>query len=301
MDNLVCVPDSARIHQEQEKVTMEDTQDTVATNNPASSRESILLKILGDHYCGVYFVRTLDGFIHNLNSPLQVMWIRLDQIEQDMKKLRAGIRQTDEAQVCALVERIQERMRSLEKGFDELNNNLGFLTKDIISKQRSETGPVDINKTVLDTLFLLKADMFFKHRVKTSLKLDETLSELTGRYSDFCVIVLHLVQNALEAMVGSEERNLLIETLEERDDPVRIVLRVEDTGCGVSPEYGMRVFDPFVTTKDRLDYNGRMQEHAGLGLWVVSHLVQQYNGEVAYQSKPNKTSFAVSFPLNRSH
>jgi len=279
---------------------MDETQDTVTTNSPLLSRESILLKILGDHYCGVYFVRTLDGFIHNLNSPLQVMWIRFEQIEQDMKKLQASIRQTEGAQVSALVERVQDRMKSLEKGLDELNNNLGFLTKDIISKQRSETGPVNINEAVSDTLFLLKADMFFKHRVRTILKLDETLSALTGRYSDFCVIILHLVQNALEAMVGSEERSLLIETLQEPNDPVRIVMRVEDTGCGVSSEYGIRVFEPFVTTKNRLDYNGRIQEHAGLGLWIVSHLVQQYNGEVTCQSKPNKTTFTVHFPLNRS-
>jgi len=273
---------------------MDDVEGTFPTDSPLSPNERKLLQVLADHYCGAYFVRTLEGFVHNLNSPLQVLWIRSEQLQQDVRSLQKELKVMDGGTISEIAERMEQRISSLDKGMDQLNKSLNFLTKDIITKQRSEVGPVDINEAVRDTFFTLKADMFFKHQVESNLALHDELRRVKGRHSDFCVIVLHLIQNALEAMTQCEAKHLHVETDMVAD---QIVLRVRDSGVGISAEISSRVFEPYFTTKQELEYGGHIQEHGGLGLALVSYLLEQYNGKISFASKPSETTFTIRLPV----
>ena len=180
------------------------------------------------------------------------------------------------------------------KGLDQLNESLGFLTKDLLGKPRSEVGEVRVNKVIQDALFLLKSDMFFKHRVNVRLELGDDLPEFNGRHSDFAVILLHLVQNSLEAMIHSDVKDLGIETFQQEGD---IVIRIRDTGCGISEEEVPSIFEPFFTTKHEIEYNGKTENRLGLGLPVASLLLEDYNGRVSFESVPHKTTFVVTIPF----
>jgi PAS domain S-box-containing protein len=61
----------------------------------------------------------------------------------------------------------------------------------------------------------------------------------------------------------------------------RVLLRVRDSGHGISPEHLERIFDPFFTT--RADGTG-----TGLGLAVVQNIVAQLGGTIAVQSAPGE-------------
>ena len=52
------------------------------------SDEEILLRKLGDHYYGIFLLRAFDGIIHNLNGPLQSLFIRSEQMEQNLMHLQ---------------------------------------------------------------------------------------------------------------------------------------------------------------------------------------------------------------------
>jgi two-component system, NtrC family, sensor histidine kinase HydH len=63
---------------------------------------------------------------------------------------------------------------------------------------------------------------------------------------------------------------------------------VEDTGTGIPPEMLERIFDPFVTTK----HSG-----VGLGLSIVSKIVDDHEGTIRVTSEPGKgASFRVFLP-----
>jgi signal transduction histidine kinase len=276
------------------RVAMDSAGRTGGQYPSEASSERQWLGALADHHCGVYFLRTLDGFVHNLNSPLQIIWMRSEQVLHDVVKLQSRISGGDTTDIGALADQMKQRMDSFMRGLDQLNEILSFLSKNWLGKQRSEVGDVCVNKAVEDAVFLLKADMFFKHRVETQLKLDETLARIKGRHSDLCVMVLHLVQNALDAMLDSEEKSLTIQTACEED---HIVIHVTDTGMGISEQDSPHVFKPFFATKREIEYNGKTETRMGLGLSVVLRLLEDYNGTVSFASVPQKTNFIVKIPL----
>jgi len=98
-------------------------------------------------------------------------------------------------------------------------------------------------------------------------------------------VFLNLFLNAQEAMEAGGE--LRIATL---DDPQGILLRISDTGSGISPDDLDHVFDPFFTTKS---------SGTGLGLAVAHQILKEHHVDVRVTSEPHKGStFELKFPLN---
>jgi len=75
-------------------------------------------------------------------------------------------------------------------------------------------------------------------------------------------------------------------------DGERVVVRVSDTGIGISPADQERVFERFY----RVDAaRSRAEGGTGLGLAIVKHLVLAMDGEVTLESEPQRGStFSVS-------
>lgn len=262
-------------------------------NPSASSRERMLLRKLADNYYGLYMVRVIDGITHNLSGPLQVLYIRSEQIEQGLEQLRGAPQSEGMTQVERLAGRMEEKIKSMSESLDELNDQMRHLTSPLIIEKRSEIGDVKINQVIEDCIFLLNADMFFKHNVKKTFSLDDGLPTLKGRRTDFCIIILNLVQNALEAMVDAQDKHFAIETSGQQD---MVIIRVQDTGCGIPQQNRDHIYDPFFTTKKGTEHDGELDEHAGLGLSLVSLLLEDYNGTIACESVPGKTTFTIQIP-----
>ncbi len=74
-------------------------------------------------------------------------------------------------------------------------------------------------------------------------------------------VVLNVVMNALQAMPEGGTLSIAVERVGAAAE-----IRVEDTGCGITPEDRERIFDPFFTTK---------KEGTGLGLSVCYGIVQR--------------------------
>ena len=69
----------------------------------ASDKEAVFLRRLCDHYYGLFLLRHLDGIIHNLNGPLQSLYIRCEQMEHNLRRLQdmLGSREVGEARELA--------------------------------------------------------------------------------------------------------------------------------------------------------------------------------------------------------
>jgi two-component system, NtrC family, sensor histidine kinase HydH len=101
-------------------------------------------------------------------------------------------------------------------------------------------------------------------------------------------IFTNLVFNAYEAM-APEGGTLRVEIArKESDGREGIEVSFADTGPGVPPELSEEIFNPFFTTKN---------EGVGLGLSIVSKIVDDHGGWIRVQSNPGKGAcFRVFFP-----
>ncbi|HTM58116.1 MAG TPA: PAS domain S-box protein [Candidatus Udaeobacter sp.] len=116
---------------------------------------------------------------------------------------------------------------------------------------------------------------------------------VAGDVTRLAQIVLNLLNNA--AKYTPEGGTIRISMKREGEDAV---LRVVDTGIGISPDLAARVFDLFVQGERSLD---RTEGGLGIGLTLVQRLVAMHEGQVEVSSRgPGLGSeFIVHLPLQR--
>ena len=68
-------------------------------------------------------------------------------------------------------------------------------------------------------------------------------------------------------------------------------LRIRDSGRGIPPTIGEKVFVPYFTTKTT---------GTGLGLSIVERIVADHGGEIRFESEEGAgTTFFIDLPLDR--
>jgi two-component system, cell cycle sensor histidine kinase and response regulator CckA len=98
-------------------------------------------------------------------------------------------------------------------------------------------------------------------------------------------VLLNLAINARDAM--PDGGRLKFST---RCDGAEIIVRVSDTGTGMDLEILSKIFDPFFSTKDKV-------QGTGLGLSVVYRIVKQTGGSIDVKSEVGAgTEFVLKFP-----
>lgn len=99
-------------------------------------------------------------------------------------------------------------------------------------------------------------------------------------------VLVNLIRNAIEAMEESSERNLTVRTMPA--DDMMIVVRVDDTGSGISEEMAAKLFQPFATTK---------LHGMGVGLSISRTIVEAHGGQIEAEPRPGGgTTFRFTLP-----
>jgi signal transduction histidine kinase len=97
-------------------------------------------------------------------------------------------------------------------------------------------------------------------------------------------LVWNLVRNASDAAVGGG-KHARVEARRRGDD---VVITVSDDGPGIAKELVARIFDPFVTTK---------QKGTGLGLATCHAVVAEHGGRIDVETGPGAgTKMIVTLP-----
>jgi signal transduction histidine kinase len=144
---------------------------------------------------------------------------------------------------------------------------------------------VSVEPGLRDTLRVMAAKAKAKG-ASISLDLEPDLPSVHANGGELNQIWLNLIDNALDAIPESGKIEIV-----GRRELDRVVIRVIDDGPGISREVLPRIFDPFVTTKPP-------GQGTGLGLEIARRLARSYQGDVTVQSKPGRTEFSVSLPID---
>ena len=137
--------------------------------------------------------------------------------------------------------------------------------------------------------------MEFKHNVEKECQFDENLPQIYAVYSDFSQSIMNVLQNAIDSMYKKDTKKLSVIT---QQDDEKIIVIIKDTGCGISEENYIKLFDPFYTTKPNLDEKkGDEPTGTGLGLSTVHNLLTPYGVKIEVISELNiGTSVILRIP-----
>jgi signal transduction histidine kinase len=165
--------------------------------------------------------------------------------------------------------------------------------RDIVSSLLSFSRPVDssfipvnLNKCINDTLFILKHHLKEQHKVTVSTYLYKDLPDIMGDESQLKQVIINLLTNAIDAI--GEDGTILIRTSLEKDGWVELI--VEDSGCGIPMAIQNKLFEFFFTTKP-------VGKGIGIGLSTCYSIVKHHKGEISVYSEEGKgATFCVLIP-----
>ena len=206
------------------------------------------------------------GMAHEIRNPLGSIKGAVEILKDDY--------QPDEAKY--------EFIQILQKETDRLNHIvqefLGFARP-----KQPEFQYADLNEAI-ESVLTLTAQEAKKAGVKVEKKLDPAIGRRSLDAGLLKQAFLNLILNAIQAMPSGG-----VLTVESglREDAV--VVKIADTGIGISDENRKKLFSPFFTTK---------KSGTGLGLAITYRIVQNHRGTVDVKSEPGKgTAFSVKIPI----
>ncbi len=147
-----------------------------------------------------------------------------------------------------------------------------------------------------------KLQSFHPH-VEVDIDLDDHLPNILGSPIHLSKTVMNLVSNAAEAMpdggkiaisTRSQPVDSAAEGCPELEQGDYIIMKISDSGIGISEEDIKRIFEPFYSKK-KMGRSG-----TGLGMAVVWGTMQDHHGHVDIQSTVGKgTTVKLYFPITR--
>ncbi len=193
--------------------------------------------------------RLMGGMAHELNTPLATIVVASDEL------VAAG----HEAHLDDGGE-IERLSTTISQEAKRASNVISLLRGQLRDIQLAE--PVDVSRLVREVV---------PREARTHGYTGELVIEVPSGLSAWGIpaalrqILGTVLKNAIEAMEGRSDPKLVVTAT---SSGARVVIRVDDNGCGIKPEHLPHLGEPFLTTKASTG-------GTGLGLYVSSLLAEQ--------------------------
>ena len=149
---------------------------------------------------------------------------------------------------------------------------------------RASAQQIDVTEGIESTLVMLG------HALGASVRVERDFDQATPRIEaypgELNQVWTNLITNAIDAMHGEGTLSLVT-----RAESAAAVIKVGDTGEGMTPQIAAHAFDAFFTTKD-------VGKGTGLGLDIARRIVnERHGGTITIESQPGRTVVTVRLPL----
>jgi two-component system, NtrC family, sensor histidine kinase HydH len=250
------------------------------------------------------------------NRRYQELAENLSRTNEDLKKAQAEARRAERlaalGQLSAgLAHEIRNPLGVIKGSAEILNQKLA--SSDALSQELAGYIYTEVNRlSALVTRFLdfARPSRLELHTIDLPALLDRAMKNVTEQLTTDKIrvtrdyspglpeimvdeqlcdqVFTNLLSNACEAM-GDQGGELTIRIFP-RDSGFRreVIVEIEDTGPGIPSDLREQIFNPFFTTK---------KTGVGLGLAIVTKIVDAHGGTVRVRSEPGRGScFQIAFP-----
>jgi len=163
----------------------------------------------------------------------------------------------------------------------ELEQILSMLLEPM-AERRLHLRPIDINALLIDRA-LANEGGFAEKGIEIELNLDDSLPHIRGDIAQLRRSLQNLLNNAADAMPNGG-----VVRMTSYQDEENVLVRIEDTGVGMSKEECEQIFDAFYTTK---------HYGSGIGLAVVWDTIRSHGFDIEVESSPGEgTAFIIRIP-----
>jgi PAS domain S-box-containing protein len=218
---------------------------------------------------------------HEINSPLQGIASLLNSIERTHDQ----------------DDRLLEKLNLVKRGFISIRDTVKQLL-DLNRPGKKDKQTMNINRVIEDTVGLLRSYLK-KNDVKIILDLSKKIPNITASPQQLGQVFMNLISNAVEAIAGNSRSKDDYNTKKAFNGKItvnshigkeRIIIRVIDTGPGISEDDMAHIFDPFFTRKKEMG--------VGIGLSFCYSIIKDHNGSIeAGNSHEGGAIFTITLPM----
>ncbi len=260
------------------------------------------------------------GIAHEINTPTQFVgdnihyfqdaFVDIDELLTLHDQLLALLAQEQLSEESKLqVEKIVSLIKKIDLAFiredipDAIAQALDGVSRisTIVKAMKEFSHPggegkenIDLNRAINSTMTVARNE--WKYVANLVTEFDPDLPSVECLPGEINQVILNMIVNAAHAIEGrkklegtSDLGTITIDTLVEGD---YAVIRIGDTGAGISKENLQKIFDPFFTTKE-------VGKGTGQGLYIAhSVIVEKHGGQLEVESELGKgTRFTIKLPI----
>ena len=187
----------------------------------------------------------------------------------------------------ALTEKALQKASLLsEKAATILRRGMKFAGQD---EAGSEKVFVNLQELIEDVFATLGRDIS-KDRITCEIEVDRSLSVFANP-TGLGQVLLNIIVNARQALLETQKTRRLSICAEMTETGT--IIKVSDSGAGISKDNLNKIFEPFFTTKaDSKSGSGH-----GLGLTFCKRIIEAHDGAISVESTPDVgTTFKIMLP-----
>jgi len=223
----------------------------------------------------------------------------LSHVSHELRSPLTAIKQFTTILLGGLAGKLNPEQREYQQIVLRNIRQLQAMIDDLLEVTRLETGKLTVEPervsvaiAVTDSFNTLQGSARAKG-VTLSYNLPPNLPSANADATRLRQILIILLDNAIK--FTPEGGSVIIQARVFHKDPRFLLLEVSDTGIGISPEMGQRIFERLYQVSERTETS---RKGLGLGLHICKELVTRQGGEIWAQRRSDSGSvFSFTLPV----